>query len=80
MDVDRVVDAVGTACPLPIIELARAARALAPGRTVLLLATDPAVEPDVKAWCEATGHELEGIARREGRIEALVRIRGAQAG
>lgn len=71
-----MVNAVGLACPLPIIELAKAVRTLAPGCRVLLLATDPAVEPDVGAWCEATGHVLERVDKREGRFEAHIRLGG----
>lgn len=74
MGADRIVNAAGLSCPLPIIELAKAVRGLEPGRRVLLLATDPAVEPDVRAWCEATGHVLEGLEKREGRFEAMIRL------
>lgn len=54
----RTVDARGLCCPMPIIELAKAIRTLPSGGRVLLRATDPAVQADVRAWCEATGHRL----------------------
>jgi len=46
-----VVDAIGRPCPQPVIELARAVEALAIGRRVVLLATDPAAKVDVPVWC-----------------------------
>ena len=52
------VDARRLACPLPIARLAQALRPLAPGVEVELVATDPAVQGDLPAFCAATGHEL----------------------
>jgi tRNA 2-thiouridine synthesizing protein A len=69
----RIVDARGTACPVPILELARSIRGLAPGETVLLLSTDPAVESDVRAFCEATGHVLLSFEAGQGEYRAHLR-------
>lgn len=57
---DVLVDARGVLCPVPIIRLARAARALSAGGTVTLLSDDPAAAHDVPAWCRLRGHELAG--------------------
>ena len=54
------VDARGRRCPLPIIDLAAAARLAAAGTVVLLLADDPAANADVPAWCRMRGHAYEG--------------------
>jgi tRNA 2-thiouridine synthesizing protein A len=53
-----VVDARGTRCPVPVIRLARAARGLPRGSTVLLLADDVAAWSDVPAWARMKGHEV----------------------
>ena len=66
--VERTVDARGLLCPLPILALAKALRALPVGSTVALLSTDPAVEPDVRAFCEATGFSLVGV-ESEGTVQ-----------
>lgn len=76
MEPQTRVDATGTRCPLPILELAKAVRRLGPGAVVELWATDPAVEPDVAAWCEATGHALLGLERRGAVYVARVRKAG----
>ncbi len=60
---ERTVDARGKFCPVPILELSKAMREAGDGDELRLLATDPAVEPDVKAYCAATGHELLSLAR-----------------
>ena len=53
-----VVDARGSRCPVPVIRLARAARGLAPGTTVVLLADDVAAWSDVPAWARMKGHTV----------------------
>ncbi len=57
---DRVVDQLGVACPLPIIELARQIQLVDVGAVVVLLADDPAAAVDVPAWCSMRGHEFLG--------------------
>ena len=52
------VDARGQRCPLPVIALAAAARDVAPGSEITLVATDPATRYDVPAWCRMRGHTL----------------------
>ncbi len=53
-----VVDARGSRCPVPVIRLARAARGLSPGTTVVLLADDVAAWSDVPAWARMKGHTV----------------------
>ena len=53
-----VVDARGTRCPVPVIRLARAARDLPEGATLVLLADDVAAWSDVPAWARMKGHEV----------------------
>ena len=61
----RVVNALGTWCPVPIHLIDRAARRAAPGDVLELLADDPLIEVNLPAWCHATGNELIDL-RREG--------------
>jgi TusA-related sulfurtransferase len=61
----RIVDALGTWCPVPIHLVDRAARRAAPGDVLELLADDPLIEVDLPAWCHASGNELLDL-RRDG--------------
>jgi tRNA 2-thiouridine synthesizing protein A len=61
----RVVDALGTWCPVPIHLIDRAARRSAPGEVLELLADDPLIEVDLPAWCHSSGNELLEL-RRDG--------------
>jgi TusA-related sulfurtransferase len=68
---DRVLDARGERCPLPVIRLARLVRDEPALRSVTLLATDPAAAHDVPAWCRMRGQRLVE-ARDEGDHTAYV--------
>jgi tRNA 2-thiouridine synthesizing protein A len=59
---DVEVDARGLACPLPVIELAKAVRELPVGGVVRLFATDEAAGVDVPVWCRMQGQRLVGRA------------------
>jgi tRNA 2-thiouridine synthesizing protein A len=43
---------------MPIVRAAQAAKALASGSIIELLATDPGSTKDLAAWCRSTGNEL----------------------
>ncbi len=76
MQPDVRVDASGTWCPMPILEIAKAVRRLGPGALVELVATDPGVARDLPAWCEATGHALLSLERQGAVWVARVRKAG----
>jgi tRNA 2-thiouridine synthesizing protein A len=60
---DQVLDCTGMACPLPVVKTAQAIKTIEVGQVLELLATDPGVEPDMKAWSSRTGNELLGIEK-----------------
>ena len=66
-----VVDARELLCPLPVIELARAARDAGPGATLTVLVTDAAARHDVPAWARLRGHAFVGISELPGGALAI---------
>ncbi len=72
----RIVDALGTWCPVPIHLVDRAARAAAAGEVIELLADDPLIEVDLPAWCHRTGHELLELRCADGEWVGRVRRTG----
>ena len=54
----HVVDTRGLLCPLPVIRTQEAARRLARGAVVEVLASDPGTLQDLPAWCRVHGHQL----------------------
>ena len=67
----QVLDCKGLQCPVPVIKTAQAIKTIEPGQVLELLATDPGVEPDMKAWSSRTGNELLAIDR-EGEVFHVV--------
>ncbi len=74
-DPAREVDATGLACPLPVIELARAISDVDVGATVRLRADDPAARVDVPVWCRMQRHQLDDISD-DGRVSVFTVTRG----
>jgi TusA-related sulfurtransferase len=72
---ENTVDSRGRRCPLPIIDLAAAARGVAGGTVITLIADDPAAAADVAAWCRMRGQTYEGSSPvDEGAVAYRVRI------
>lgn len=70
---DQVLDCTGMACPLPVVKTSQAIKKIDPGQVLELLATDPGVEPDMKAWSGRTGNELLSIGREGDVFHVLIR-------
>lgn len=70
---DQVLDCTGMACPLPVVKTSQAIKRIELGQVLELLATDPGVEPDMRAWSTRTGNELVRITRDGGTFHVLIR-------
>ena len=57
---DVELDCRGMRCPLPIIRLANHIEDVEVGRTIGVVADDPAARPDIQAWCRMKGQEYVG--------------------
>jgi tRNA 2-thiouridine synthesizing protein A len=55
-----ILDCLGRACPIPVIELARALPTVPVGEVVEVLSDDPAAAVDIPAWCRMRGQEYVG--------------------
>ena len=70
--VTRIVDARGSFCPGPLMELIRAIRESAPGQVIAVYSSDSGSRIDIPKWIEKAGHRLLEIARRDGYDEIVV--------
>ncbi|HYS79879.1 MAG TPA: sulfurtransferase TusA family protein [Anaeromyxobacteraceae bacterium] len=73
---DRTLDCSGSFCPFPIVETAKAVRALGDGAVLLVIATDPGVATDMPMWCKATHHEHLATFREGACWKSYLRKRG----
>lgn len=71
--VDRIVDARGSFCPGPLLELMKAMREAKVGEVIAVYSTDSGSKMDIPLWIKKAGHELLGIFEREGYIEIVVK-------
>jgi TusA-related sulfurtransferase len=68
----RTVDARGSFCPGPLMELIRAIRESAPGQVISVYSSDSGSRLDIPKWVEKAGHRLVGVERRDGFDEIVV--------
>jgi tRNA 2-thiouridine synthesizing protein A len=69
---DLQLDCRGMNCPMPIVELTRAARKLGPGKSIEVTATDLAFKPDVEAWARRMGHTIEDFQEAGSERRAII--------
>ncbi|MCH6266244.1 sulfurtransferase TusA family protein [Neobacillus citreus] len=58
MNIDKVLDAKGLACPMPIVKTKKAMNELESGQVLEIHTTDKGAKNDLAAWAKSTGHEL----------------------
>ncbi len=68
----RVVDARGSYCPGPLMELIRAIRESEVGTVITVYSSDNGSKTDIPKWVEKAGHRLVGIEPLEGYDEIVV--------
>jgi TusA-related sulfurtransferase len=65
---DRVLDARGLLCPMPVVKAAKEIKALQPGQVLKVLTTDRGAIADFPAWSADTGHALLRWAEEDGSL------------
>ena len=70
---DRTIDTSGTLCPFPIVETAKAVRALPEGAVLCVIATDPGIATDMPMWCKATRNTHLATFQESGTWRSFVR-------
>lgn len=66
MNSDKVLDAKGLACPMPIVRTKKTIDDLQSGQVLEVHATDKGAKNDLTAWAKSTGHELLSDAEENG--------------
>ncbi len=58
MEANKVLDAKGLACPMPIVKTKKAMNELESGQVLEIHATDKGAKNDLASWAKSGGHEL----------------------
>ncbi len=71
--VDKEIDARGSFCPGPLMELIRGMKALPVGGVLAVLSGDPGSGKDIPAWIAKANHEFLGAFQHEGYTRFVAR-------
>jgi TusA-related sulfurtransferase len=74
MSEELELNCMGTKCPRPIIEIAKAARKVAKDSVLLVHADDLAFESDVKAWAERAGAEILDLEKDGDKVSVRISL------
>ena len=70
--ITRIVDARGSYCPGPLMELIRSIREVQVGDVIAVQSSDAGSKLDIPKWIEKAGHRLVALETREGYDEIIV--------
>ena len=70
--ISRTVDARGSFCPGPLMELIRAIKESEVGDTIAVWSADKGSKVDIPKWVEKSGNSLVGVFTRDGYDEIVV--------
>lgn len=72
------LDAIGMACPMPIVKTKKAIGNIGAGEVIEVLATDKGSKADMKAWADRTGHQYLGTVEENGVLKHYIRKAGGE--
>jgi TusA-related sulfurtransferase len=70
--ITRTVDARGSYCPGPLMELIRAIRESQVGDVIAVLSSDKGSKIDIPKWIEKAGHRLVSLETVDGYDQIVV--------
>ncbi|HEY4552048.1 MAG TPA: sulfurtransferase TusA family protein [Bacillaceae bacterium] len=73
MKIDKVLDAKGIACPMPIVKTKKAIQELESGQVLQILATDKGSKADLTAWAGSQGHQIVETSEESGVFSFLIK-------
>ncbi|OKL37792.1 sulfurtransferase TusA family protein [Domibacillus mangrovi] len=73
MNADKVLDAKGFACPMPIVKTKKAMNELETGQVLEIHATDKGAKADLTAWAKSGGHDLVNQAEEDDVLKFWIK-------
>lgn len=73
MNSDKVLDAKGLACPMPIVKTRKEMKELASGQVLEIHATDKGAKADMTAWAKSGGHDLLEVQEDGGLLKFWIK-------
>ena len=70
--ISSTLDCSGHLCPVPILMTEEKMSGLKKNEILEVIFTDPGSKPDLKAWCQANGHEILSFKTHGLKGSALI--------
>lgn len=70
---DKTIDARGSFCPGPLMELIAAIKSNPVGTVIEVLSTDKGSVKDIPDWIKKVGQELVGVEEKDGHWSIVVK-------
>jgi len=71
--INKEIDARGSFCPGPLMELIRGMKALPVGAVLSVLSSDPGSAKDIPAWIQKAKHQYIGAFPQQGYTRFVAR-------
>lgn len=71
--IDKEIDARGSFCPGPLMELIRGIKTLPVGSVLAVLSSDPGSAKDIPAWIQKARHDFLGAFPEQGYTRFIAR-------
>ncbi len=72
---DKVLDAKGLACPMPIVKTKKSMTEMSSGQVLEIHTTDKGAVNDLTAWAKSGGHELLKHEEENGVLKFWIQKR-----
>ena len=72
LTVSKEIDARGSFCPGPLMELIRNVKTANVGDVLAVLSSDPGSITDIPAWANKANHEFVGIEDAGGTVKRII--------
>lgn len=73
MNVNKVLDAKGLSCPMPVVRAKKAMDELTSGQVLEIQTTDKGSKNDLPAWAKASGHTVIDMKEENGVLTFWIR-------
>lgn len=73
MKADKILDAKGLSCPMPIVKTKKEMDTLQTGELLEVHATDKGAVKDFEAWARTAGHELLEQTEEDGVFKFFIK-------
>ena len=73
VNVDKTIDARGTACPGPLLAAKKAIGEIKSGEVMEILSSDEGTKKDIPKWATKKGHEYLGTVEESGYFRVFMK-------